>query len=397
MYVYSPAVTGGVSNFSCKLQLSLVCHYGPSIEALRQQAWRTRGAVEERVYVLDSAMLYARAPKLECTPVVDPPPDREGEIQSLTALKRRLEYEAMCRLVLGRNGLGATVNFEVDEGTPKARSWTRALNDTHYAKTESGFVRCQLGEPDAMPTLDEVELDACRATGLARAAGDGVQGVLRNGEAYDAYLGAARADKFDAPHLVDQLKALAELEFRQRTANYLPFVRADCTRLGVEYVEPKIIALNAKEQKAAQAELYNCLVQSCADLVLADIHFYDTVMCNLDPALLRTCMLTICAAKAITGRAGDREVVKDAHRKARKLLSALPDLEIRADFENCIDDDDDYYATNIVLSLDPLAGNGDESGDASDRDVALLQFNRLYYAKLSWSDKNLGQGYPTIQ
>lgn len=416
--LYSPAVTGGLSNHTCVLQLGIWSKHGPSLEQFIQQLKRCRDAPKTVVWLLEDELLRATAPRLVCMPqesvLVTPELELSDATRSKQVLQATFDFQAMLRHHGAKARRYAHADAEAD-ATANDIGGSVTL-DTVYTKPvkvgdEEHTFRMQLMPAPPAPTREDVENAECAVDVFAeelsvKEAG----GVLAN---HDELVHQMRKTRYtDGPRgLFERLKASVELERLRRAAYTIPVLRADCERLGMRFSVSVFVA-DEDTVERANTEVSRCFVVHFAELVLAEILFYAECMHGRGLSTSHEMVVLHAtegkvATKSAPGE-GDIRATTAIRRRALELLrgvigdasecftSATQLAPDESDYG--LEDGGDTYLSHKIAEYLTVFDDAVEESELPplSHDVTVLLCKRLWCVLLSFGEANIDRFLPTV-
>ena len=416
VFIYSPTVTGGISNHACLLQLAVLSKHGPDMQNMLQQMKRCRIATHTIVWLDDDELLRARVPRLSSLPQEPVVSTSDLKVCSLgkDALTASWNYQAMLRWTgaeARRYDSRLEADEEEDEPEEEDDGPLEALTmDTVYTKpyTVAGKAvtyRMQMAPPPPIPSRVEVEEDECAPDVLAE--------ELRRAKEATSFehaevVAEIRAKRFDKHQLLDYLRVEVELERRQRAANLLAWLRADCSRLGIDFTLA-VIVVDKATVKRAKAEVRQCFVTYMAEHVMAEIVWYFECMRGR-PNLYRDMKLVHAAeaqaAHAVAPGEGDvraqvrtrcaermRNVLGEGAACFESVAHPAPDEQ-----DHGLEDGGDTYLAHVIGRYLQAFDEAPEDFDDAPytNDITVLHCKRFYSVVLTFGEVNLDRDLPRI-
>ena len=414
-YVYSPTITGGISNKHCTLQLGILSQFGPSLLAFFQQLKRCRGAQLAEVWLLEDSLLRSRVPALVAVPAE--PLKATKELVKTDLRKTELSATWDLQAVLRYTGASLRAWPADYHAEATDRIGDAVSQDTVYTKVDihGNTNRMQLMPPRRVATLEDVVDDWCAVDIFA-------EGLAPNYEIASAASGSGldvRATRVKEATLFDRIKWRVDLERRQRAANALAAIQADCKRLWMDF-SLEVVVASPETLERARGEVRRTMVTKQAETALALCVFYAEHMRGRGPELYEAMVLLHAVeAEDLTDddgkRPGESNIRAHAQERRARALRDLRELapdsvEVYEEFlqpppgefaERSEDAGSDYIANEITAILSSFgdAGDGGDGGDAGDggdeaplvveASTSALFFRRLYRVVLSWGSVNV--------
>jgi hypothetical protein len=413
--IYSPTVTGGLSNNTCSLQLGIWSKYGPSVDQLSQQIKRCRKARHTIVWLLEDELLRARVPRLESTPSepVVVTPELQVDSRGKSALVAAWNFQAVLRWLGAttrpyvRRGDDDDFASDASEGGEEEEEEAAADNgadmtmDTVYSKPyevsgQKLTYRMQMTPPRPIPTREDVMAAECAPDVLAEELSHAHAHL-----AHDEVVRAVCARRFGGASLLDRLRISVELERQQRPANMLATLRAECKRMKMDYNITVVVADKTTLERAS-AEVRKCFVVFMAELAMAEVLWYFE--CMRERSHLEEGMVVVHVANdqvacdkppgegdvraAIRRRAAAamRDVLGDGAASFESLARPAPD-----EHDHGLDDAGDTYLSHRIATYLSAFDDAPEASDPPPYtyDSAVLLCKRFYSVMLSFGETNL--------
>jgi hypothetical protein len=409
-FVYSPTVTGGLSNNTCSLQLGVWSKYGPSVDQLSQQIKRCRKARHTIVWLLEDELLRARVPRLESTPSepVVVTPELQVNSRAKSSLVAAWDFQAVLRW-LGATARPYAQSADSDDSASDASPGAEAeaavddgadlTMDTVYSKPyevngQKLTYRMQMSPPPPIPTREDVVAAECAPDILA-------EELSHAHLAHDDVVRAVCARRFGGASLLDRLRISVALERQQRAANMLATLRAECERMKMGYSITVVVA-DKNTLERASAEVRRCFVVFMAELAMAEILWYFE--CMRQRSSLEEGMVVVHVAndhvacdkppgegdvrRAIRRRAAEamRDVLGDGAASFESLARPAPD-----EHDHGLDDAGDTYLSHRIATYLAAFDDTPEGSDPPPytHDSAVLLCKRFYSVMLLFGEANL--------
>ena len=294
-----------------------------------------------------------------------------------------------------------------EDGPREALTMDTTYTKPHTLNGQSVTYRVQMMPPPTIASRVEMEEAECAPDVLAeelRRAKDATSFQ------HEEVVAEMRAKRFEDRNLLDYLRVEVALEQKQRKANLLAALRADCRRLGIEFTLT-VSEVDATALKRAKAEVRRCFVTSMAEYVLAEIVWYFECMRgrpNLDRDMKLVHAAEAQAANAMAPGEGDvRAQVR--RRCAERMKNVLGDeatfFESVAypapdEHDHGVDDGGDTYLAHLIGRYLGAFDDEESPEDLDDtpytHDVVVLHCKRLYSLVLTFGKANLDRVLPHI-
>ena len=412
-FVYSPTITGGLSNKTCTLQLGVWSRHGPAVDQMCQQTKRCRKARNTIVWLLEDEILRARVPRLESIPAE--PVVVTSELQLNRRNKEELtaawNFQALLRSLGATlrpyaqgSALDATSSDEIEMTEEEVDRGDDMTMDTVYCKPydfrgQQVTHRMQMMPPSPIPTREDVMAAECAPDVLAE--------ELRHPDdqlEHDEVVRMVCARRFGAASFLDRLRVGVKLEQEQRASNMLATLRAECERMKMGFGVTVVVADKATVERAS-AEVRRCFVTFMAELALGEILWYFE--CMQGRSGMEESMVIVHAAneqvacdkpgegdlrQAIRRRAAEamRDVLGDGAASFESLARPVPD-----EHDHGLEDiGDTYLSYQIASYLAAFDNTDDDSEPPYKYDLAVLLCKRFYSVMLSFGEDNLNRVLP---
>ena len=346
VFIYSPKVSEGVSNTTCKLALYLVrCSgHGPNIQKMLQAMMRARCATDRIVFAMDNEVVFSRIPFVNILPEpVLIPTDSAGltifNSGSAVTRAKYLRYLEMRRTIFG---FTETIDFNT-------------LDTVLVAGKNHTAQRLVLSAPRKPPSSRELEDNIVRLRAVTMTIASELAGVNAS---FQECMNAAHAIAFgDEPSPRLKLRLSVAEEAKNRSSNFLPFLDKTVARLGIGFTK-HVDMISQADAKLARDKVKTAFLLFNIDIILAEINFYIINIKGREEyegQAFADDMLTLCAT--YKDRRGDSGTLKG---DVDFLKNLFDEEEIAA-----ISTYDDVWSTHVVKQFqknhDANAGDDDDA------------------------------------